>query len=157
MCARTATHGSNRPDAPRGDERASVAVSQRRYYFTLHERRMKREVKGELVPLKEWKRQQCRRSAGLKCRELDKVWVLCGHVSSLVTHCEAPTGHLSVIYPIKFKRQISQDVGRSTLSLQSSVESRLSVTGCQTGDVCHSIVNRSVSRVEILQPQANSS
>lgn len=44
MCSR-----SNRPDAPRGDERASIAVSQRRYYFTLHEKRMKRQEEGELV------------------------------------------------------------------------------------------------------------
>lgn len=59
-CAFSQPHGSNRPDAPQGDERASVAVSQHCYYFTLHERRMKREEEGKLVPLKKWKWQQCR-------------------------------------------------------------------------------------------------
>lgn len=49
-CVFSQLHCSNRPDAPQGDESASVAVSQHCYYFTLHERRTKEEEEeGEVV------------------------------------------------------------------------------------------------------------
>lgn len=45
-CVYSQLHGSNQPDAPWGDERASAAVSLSHYYFMLHKRSMKREEEG---------------------------------------------------------------------------------------------------------------
>lgn len=118
-----ATTRSNRPDAPRGDERASIAVSQRRCYFTLHERRMKREEEGELVThsafWEKWKPQQCCRSAGLLCREtasqFASLWSYVFPCLTLLATLGNP-GHLSVIYPTKLKKRVWFDISWSSLS-----------------------------------------
>lgn len=45
-CVYSQLHGSNQPDAPRGDERAGAAVSQSHYCFMLHKMSMKKEEEG---------------------------------------------------------------------------------------------------------------
>ena len=83
---------SNRPDAPRGDERASVAVSQRRYYFTLHEERMKRQEEGELVTHSAFRGMETTTmlyiSGAPEHRNRHSMWSYVSPVSHLVSHCE---------------------------------------------------------------------
>lgn len=103
-CAFSQLHGSNRPDAPRGDERASVAVSQHCYYFTLHERRMKREEEGvtystvremETTTMVWTSRALVHKHSQPVCFSVDICLPLLATLRN--------PGHLSVIYPIKLK------------------------------------------------------